>query len=571
MVAFAGYPLIVGDSLLGVLAMFARHRLGQVDFDALATVANALAVGIARARADATLRESEERYRFLAEAAPTQVWTARTSGLVDFANSVTAEYFGVDIATLGLDAQQALVHPEDLAHATERWTEALRTGEPLDVEYRLRRHDGDYRWHLVRARPYRSAQGPVLKWFGTNTDIHDEKNTRLMLAHRAEELARVAGELQYQRDLTATITDNTASALFMIDGRGYPIFMNAAACAMTGYGALEEIRDRPLHDAIHFRKPDGSPYPIQECPIDRANAQIAPLRAQREVFCRKDGTLFPVEYNVAPIARGGELQGAVIEARDISADLAAQEALRRHAEDLAALALALQRSNQDLDQFAYVASHDLKAPLRGIANLSQWLEEDLGDAVNDSARSQLGLLRNRVHRMEALIDGILEYSRAGRTSTTPERVSVQRVIADVLDLLQPPAHVHVDVAPDLPVLTTERLLLQQVFLNLIGNAVKHAGGVAEPRISIGTRHTPDGMSFTVSDNGPGIAPAFHDRIWGIFQTLQPRDKVEGTGIGLALVKKIVQTRGGRVWLESAEGAGATFGFTWPARPAAEQM
>jgi PAS domain S-box-containing protein len=559
MVAFAGYPLLINNALVGVLAMFSRQALSDEDFQALGTVANAIAVGIARARADAEIRQR-------------------------------------------------------------------------------------------------------------------------------------AAELAYQRDLTLTIANNTASALFMMDRNGFPVFMNTAACEMTGYSGIDEIKSRPLHYAVHFRKPDGSPYPMEECPIDRANAEIVAVRAQRETFCRKDGSLFPVEYNVAPIARAGDTEGAVIEVRDITAELASQQALRDsderfhllaratndtiwdwnlvtgavwwndnfaamfgyamtdlepgpeswtsrihpddqarvadgihhaidgtastwsdeyrfrrhdgsyadifdrgilvrdadgravrmigsmmdvsarkraelalrlHADEMAALARALQRSNQELDQFAYVASHDLKAPLRGIANLSQWIEEDLAKALTDTTRDHLKLLRTRVHRMEALIEGVLEYSRAGRTQGEIEAVAVHRLVTDVVELLTAPAHVRISIEGKLPVLTTQKLPLQQVFMNLIGNAVKHAGGGPDAQITVAAS-TVDGVpSFTVRDNGPGIAEAFHDKVWGIFQTLQPRDKVEGTGIGLALVKKIVELRGGRVWLESSEGAGATFGFTWP--------
>jgi light-regulated signal transduction histidine kinase (bacteriophytochrome) len=248
----------------------------------------------------------------------------------------------------------------------------------------------------------------------------------------------------------------------------------------------------------------------------------------------------------------------------------ADAGIRRRADELARLAGALQRTNQELDQFAYVASHDLKAPLRGIANLSQWIEEDMGDALTEAARGHLALLRSRVHRMEALIDGILQYSRAGRTQAPAEAVSVRRLVGDVVDLLQPPEAVRIDVPDDLPVMHTERLPLQQVFMNLLGNAIKHAGRVGQARIVVEAKPFDGGCQFTVTDDGPGIAPAFHERIWGIFQTLQPRDKVEGTGIGLALVKKIVESRGGRAWVESAEGAGATFGFTWPERPAGER-
>ena len=258
-----------------------------------------------------------------------------------------------------------------------------------------------------------------------------------------------------------------------------------------------------------------------------------------------------------------DFDGLATVAHGIALGIARQrgvESLKERAAELTALTSALERTNRELDQFAYVASHDLKAPLRGIANLSQWIEEDLGTDMPPLTREHLTLMRGRVHRLEALIDGVLEYSRAGRVIAAPEVIDTGTLVREVAELLSLPAEVRIDIAPDLPTLTTERLPLQQVLLNLIGNAVKYSGAACVVRIEA----QPDGhrYAFRVIDNGPGISPQFHERVWGIFQTLQPRDKVEGTGIGLALVKKIVEGRGGRVWLESSEGHGATFGFTW---------
>ncbi|HET7221374.1 MAG TPA: ATP-binding protein [Vicinamibacterales bacterium] len=232
-------------------------------------------------------------------------------------------------------------------------------------------------------------------------------------------------------------------------------------------------------------------------------------------------------------------------------------------QELGDLALALERSNKELDSFAYAASHDLRAPLRGIANLAQWIEEDLlgSENLKSETREMLELMRVRMHRMEELIEGLLQYSRAGRVHHEPERVNVGELVGEVVDLLSPPETVVVLADRDMPTIRTERLLLQQVFMNLIGNALKHAAG-ADAAIEIGCKRVGPFYEFSVTDNGPGIAPEFHDRIWGIFQTLEARDRVEGAGIGLALVKKIVEAQGGRAWVESAPGAGATFRFLW---------
>jgi signal transduction histidine kinase len=164
--------------------------------------------------------------------------------------------------------------------------------------------------------------------------------------------------------------------------------------------------------------------------------------------------------------------------------------------------------------------------------------------------------------MEALIDGILQYSRAGRAKAKPEEIDTGALIREVLELIAPPQQTSIRVAEAMPVLKSERVPLQQVFMNLLGNAIKHAGQ-GDPVVEVGWLDAGPFVEFVVGDNGAGIAPQYHERIFGIFQTLEARDKVEGTGIGLSVVQKIVEARGGRVWVESDVGKGARFRFLWP--------
>lgn len=231
-------------------------------------------------------------------------------------------------------------------------------------------------------------------------------------------------------------------------------------------------------------------------------------------------------------------------------------------EEVQALREALQRNNADFEQFAYVASHDLKAPLRGIANLAQWLEEDLDARLGEESRRQFGLLRGRVQRLETLLEGLLDYSRATRGRHAPEPVDVGALLQALVTRLSAESPVRFDLGPGLPTLTTERLALQQVLMNLLSNAVKHARH-DDLRVRVEVVDVGGVPQFRVTDNGPGIAPQYHEKIWSPFQTLVARDKVEGAGMGLCVVKKLVESRGGRVGVESDVGAGATFHFTWP--------
>lgn len=237
-------------------------------------------------------------------------------------------------------------------------------------------------------------------------------------------------------------------------------------------------------------------------------------------------------------------------------------ALHEVTAQLAQTTAALEKRSKELDEFAYITSHDLKAPLRAIANLSQWIEEDIANQLNAENRHQLQLLRGRVYRLEVLIEGLLQYSRAGRLKSEPQLVDVALLLQQVIHSLNPPIQFRIMIAPGMPTLLTERLPLEQVFTHLIDNAIKHHP-LADGTVKIDVEEQSEAYTFTVVDDGLGIKPQFHERVFGIFQTLQAKDTLKNTGLGLAIAKRIVEGKGGTIRLESQEGQGTTFYFTWP--------
>ncbi|MEM9002047.1 MAG: ATP-binding protein [Cyanobacteria bacterium P01_F01_bin.86] len=257
------------------------------------------------------------------------------------------------------------------------------------------------------------------------------------------------------------------------------------------------------------------------------------------------------------LVKGNTLNGPLLE-RSILHSIERKRAESRQAQLVAELAVA----NQELKDFAHIVSHDLKAPLRGIALLANWFLQDYSDCLDAEGQELLQAMRGRVQRMGNLIDGILQYSRVGQLYEEKQAVDLNTVVAEVIDMIEPPKRIEITCATELPVVQVERQRIQQVFQNLISNAVQYMGE-PEGKIRIGHTQLNDDWQFYVADTGIGIEERHFQRIFQIFQTLTPPDQADSTGVGLAIVKKIIDLYGGHIWVTSKLGQGSTFLFTLP--------
>jgi two-component system, LuxR family, sensor kinase FixL len=344
-----------------------------------------------------------------------------------------------------------------------------------------------------------------------------------------------------------TIFENSAVAITMADDRERLVSWNRFT---------ETLLDMNTEDL--YLRPVQSLYPVEEWTRIRAcNVRQKGMQHHLETrMVKKDGRLMDVDISLSVMRNSeGEATGSIGVIRDISERKQAELKQTR-------LLKEVENINRELNDFASIVSHDLKAPLRGIKTLATWISTDYADKLNGSGMEHLDLLLSQVDWMYQLIEGVLEYSRVGRVREERGPVDLNELVPKIVEMVSPPESITIQVENVLPVVVCERTRITQVFQNLLSNAIKYMDK-PRGRVEIGCVQEDGFWTFSVADNGPGIEKKYFEKIFKIFQTLSPRDKSESTGVGLTIIKKIVELYGGRVWVESKVGQGSTFFFTLP--------
>jgi PAS domain S-box-containing protein len=436
----------------------------------------------------------------------------------------------------------AFVHPDDVESTLAEVASLAEGAVTIEFENRYRCKDGSYR---------------ILSW---NTAPDPATQTLYASAHDITARRQAEAALAAEQRRTELILDVAGEGIAGFDQAGRLTYANPAAGRIWGAPVPELIGRLGSEIAREIGADDR--------PVDGESPLAGVLRSRRAIELGTvielvDGRRLPVDATVTPV-RGadGEPAGVVVVVRDATERVRANLELERQA-------VALERSNQELQQFAYVASHDLQEPLRKIASYVQILEADYGDRLDDDGRQCIQFAVDGAHRMRTLIEDLLELCRAGADTMRPADCDTGAVVRAVIDdlavsIAETDAVIEVG---ELPVVRGDDVQLRQVFSNLISNAIKYRSGHA-PTIRLAATATREGWLFTVRDDGTGFKQEYGEQVFGMFQRLVSRRQAAGTGIGLAIVRKVVENHGGRIWVESSPGHGATFSFTLP--PAAEQ-
>jgi PAS domain S-box-containing protein len=469
---------------------------------------------------------------------------ARADGFVFWYNQRWHDYTGTTPLQMEGWGWQSVHDPTVLSKVLSRWRDAIALAQPFEMEFPLRGADGEFRNFLTRGQPINNSDGHLVQWFGTCTDVDQLKQIELSL--RVTQ-ARLKSTLE--AGSIGTWTWDIVSDRLIADEFTARMFSIAASTAAEGLPVANYLQ--VVHQEDRASVADALGRAIQLC-----GAYDVEYRVRQS-----DGGFrwLQARGRVEPGAAGlaASFHGAVM---DVTDRKLLELSLRENNQQL-------ERSNRDLEDFAYIASHDLKTPLSGIKSAALWLEEDLRD-LPDESRKLLGIMRGRINRMERLLDDLLAFSRVGRTEMAVSEIHLADIFASIVEVLNPPAHIQVRVEGDVSVIVMASAQLEQVLRNLVNNAVKHHDKQTGEVVLSGKR-VGEFMEFVVRDDGPGILPQFHDRIFQLFQTLKRRDEVEGSGMGLALVKKLVEQQGSCITVHSqGDGTGAEFRFRWPVSPVA---
>ncbi len=516
------------------------------------------------------LRESESKFRLLADSMPQLIWTGNAEGKLNYFNNAVYEYSGLTAAELETSGWISIVHPEDKTENINRWQNAVSTGSEFKFEHRFKKKNGEYRWQLSRAIPQRNMDGKIEMWVGTSTDIDEQKNYSRKLqekiSERTKELAQLNEELLLRNNIFAQAEKNALIGSYSWSMNSGELNYSDNLFRLLGYEPGDFIPS--FEKYLEFVHPED-----RELASDDGKQTIESRQLVERVhrIIKKDGNIryFRSSGNFFGEGDNISLIGSI---QDITHDTLLNEMLRSQN-------VALERSNAELESFNYIASHDLQEPLRKIQAFSDRILEKENDVFSENTRDYFKRITNAASRMQNLIDALISYSKTNISGANTVKTDLNKLMATVLEGLQDniddkKATIHFS---NLPVVETIPSQFQQLFTNLISNAIKYSKKEEAPLVKIdalliaGKQITEFAANpnlnywkISVQDNGIGFDQKYSVKIFDLFQRLHGSTEYLGTGIGLAICSKIMRNHEGHITAIGNPGIGATFNILLPA-------
>jgi PAS domain S-box-containing protein len=537
--------IFFSDKILGVLVQD-RDALTQLSIAKgwLFIVVTAVMLFLLIHRSTKYISRTRDLCLKIFEDFPSPIWRAGADGKCDYFNRTWLAFTGRTLELERGDGWAEGVHPEDLDRCLKAYREAVDSRQPFVMEYRLRRHDGEYRWIIDSGRPYYDDDDRFSGYIGSCYDITD---------HRRTEEALTQSEKRFRE-----LTENTSDWVWEVDVNMRYVYASPKVKELLGYAPVDVLGKTPFE----LMSPEEGDRLRPS--FDEIMRSPQSFKALENVNVHKDGSRVVLETSGVPVYDAeGKFSGFRGIDRDISERKAAEEKINALNTELVHRTAALEAANRELEAFNHTVSHDLRTPLTNISLSCQLMMELCGEHINEQCKNLMMGVWNSTERMDQLITSLLNFSRISRRELHVEMVNLTEtatIVAAELQLNQPARRVEFTLADGVTAYG-DAILLNVVVANLLGNAWKYTRNRETAVIEFGTTEIEGDRAYFVRDNGVGFDMSQADKLFGAFQRLHSTSEYEGHGIGLATVQRIVKRHGGRVWAEGEVGKGAIFYFT----------
>jgi PAS domain S-box-containing protein len=522
------------------------------------------------------LEESEQKFRLLASSMPQHIWTSDTEGNLNYFNQSVYDYSGLTPEQIDKDGWIQIVHPDDVEENKKLWMNAIATGQDFLFEHRFRRYDGQYRWQLSRAIPQIDENGKIQMWVGTSTDIEDQKiftnELEKQVQERTKELSLINDSLEKSEERYHLMVEEIQDyAILYLDQNGIIENWNFGAQKIKGYKAQEIIGKSFSIFYIESDQTDNLPQKLLTIAKEKGRARHEGWRI------RKNGTIFWANVSITAIHnKNKELIGFSKVTHDLTEMKKADDKLKLNGLELQQKNAELEKMNKELQSFAYISSHDLQEPLRKIQTFASQIMDKESQNLSDSGKDKFKRMQNAAQRMQALINDLLAYSKTNIQEVKFENTNLLLIIEEVKEdlkeeLEQKNAVIKSNEVCDEINVAVIPFQFRQLLYNLLSNSIKFSRLeipleikikciIAKGNVLNNSLLLPEGdyCHLEISDNGIGFEQEYGEKIFEVFQRLHGKNEYVGTGIGLAIVKKIVDNHNGIIRARGEHNKGATF-------------